>query len=73
MQGRFKEEVQTHKILTGGEFSKPFTDRPPTYLAGGREPPRKRNREHYSYSQRTTFFFSFLFLRIDLISFFLFF
>jgi hypothetical protein len=32
VQGRFKEEVPTHKILTGGEFSKPFTDRPPTYL-----------------------------------------
>jgi len=32
VQGRFKEEVPTHKILTGGEFSKPFTDRPPAYL-----------------------------------------
>lgn len=32
VQGRFKEEVAAHKILTGGEFSKPFTDRPPAYL-----------------------------------------
>lgn len=32
VQGRFKEEVRADQILTGGEFSKPFTDRPPTYL-----------------------------------------
>ena len=32
VQGRFKEAVATHLILTGGEFAKPFTDRPPTYL-----------------------------------------
>lgn len=32
VQGKFKEAVPAHKILTGGEFSKPFTDRPPTYL-----------------------------------------
>ena len=27
-----KEEVRADRILTGGEFSKPFTDKPPTYL-----------------------------------------
>lgn len=32
VQGRFKEEVSADQILTGGEFSKPFTDKPPTYL-----------------------------------------
>jgi hypothetical protein len=32
VQGRFKEAVPMHLILTGGEFAKPFTDRPPTYL-----------------------------------------
>ena len=32
VQGKFKEEVSTEKILTGGEFHKPFTERPPNYL-----------------------------------------
>jgi len=32
VQGKFKEEVRADLILTGGEFHKPFTERPPNYL-----------------------------------------
>ena len=32
VQGKFKEEVRADRILTGGEFHKPFTERPPNYL-----------------------------------------
>jgi hypothetical protein len=32
VQGKFKEEVRADLILTGGEFHKPFTERPPHYL-----------------------------------------
>ena len=32
VQGKFKEAVRADLILTGGEFHKPFTERPPNYL-----------------------------------------
>ena len=32
VQGKFKEEIRADLVLTGGEFHKPFTERPPDYL-----------------------------------------
>ena len=32
VQGKFKERIRADLVLTGGEFHKPFTERPPNYL-----------------------------------------
>ena len=32
VQGKFKERVRADLVLTGGEFHRPFTERPPNYL-----------------------------------------